>query len=211
MSVTRCPNGHFYDSDKNSSCPWCGAANLDNDLTRNIPMAEDDTEKTVAATNHIPAPADDGGEGKTVSLSASQTGTSAVEGATVAIIRKKTGIDPVVGWLVCVKGAEKGRDYRIHSEKNTIGRSDSMDIVIKGDETISRASHAFLMHNPKKNTFRITNGEGRGLIYVNGDDVSTYIELKPYDLIEMGESAFIFIPFCSDKFSWNEDGKKEEA
>ena len=44
------------------------------------------------------------------------------EGRTVGLIRKRTGLDPVVGWLVCIAGPDKGRDYRIHSERNFLGR-----------------------------------------------------------------------------------------
>jgi hypothetical protein len=126
----------------------------------------------------------------------------------VAIVRKKTGIDPVVGWLVCVKGPEKGRDYRIRSEKNTIGRSESMDICIAGDETISRSDQAFLVYDPKRRAFRIQAGTGRGLIYRNGEEVVTSEALLPYDVLEIGESEFLFVPFCGERFQWE---KGEEA
>lgn len=207
MPVTRCPQGHFYDTDKNSSCPWCGVQNLDKDMTHSISdNVALDTEKTIAVNDHRTSLEDalPNLEEKTIAMNYRNKNSVSTDGATVAIVKKRIGIDPVVGWLVCTKGAEKGRDYRIHTEKNSIGRSDSMDIVIKGDETISRVNHAFLMHNPKKNTFRITNGEGRGLVYVNGDDVSTFAELKAYDVIEMGDTSFAFIPFCNDKFNWTE-------
>ena len=51
---------------------------------------------------------------------------------------------PVVTWLVCIDGPSKGRDYRIHSQNNFIGRSRSMDICIEGDNTISSERSAVL-------------------------------------------------------------------
>lgn len=176
MAMIRCPQGHFYDPEKNSSCPWCGVPELDLDATRFA------------------------GEGKTLRLSGSATPSD--EGQTVALVRKKIGIDPVVGWLVCVEGPEKGRDYRIRSEKNAIGRGEEMDIVIKGDETISRSNHAFIIYNPKKRTFRIQAGESRGLVYLNGEEVAVSEELKPYDAIEIGQTRLLFVPFCGEKFEW---------
>lgn len=62
---------------------------------------------------------------------------------------KKVGIDPVVGWLVCIKGPSRGRDYRIRSGRNGIGRSDAMDVPIAGDDTVSRENHAFLVYEPQ--------------------------------------------------------------
>ena len=35
--------------------------------------------------------------------------------------------DPVVEWLVCIDGPEKGRDYRIRSGNNYIGRSQDIE------------------------------------------------------------------------------------
>ncbi|MDR1873951.1 MAG: FHA domain-containing protein [Synergistaceae bacterium] len=130
------------------------------------------------------------------------------EERTIAVVKKRTGIDPVVGWIVCVEGLEKGKDYRIHSEKNMIGRADNMDIVVK-DPTISRENHASIVFEPKHRVFLIQSGDGRGLIYVNGNVITNAQSIAPYDLIEMGESKFRFLPFCGDKFNWEGDSSVE--
>ncbi|MFI3187628.1 MAG: FHA domain-containing protein [Methylococcaceae bacterium] len=121
------------------------------------------------------------------------------------MVRKKTGIDPVVGWLVCVDGPEKGRDYRIRSEKNYIGRDASMDICISGDETISRENHAMISFNPKNLNFRIAPGSSRGMVYLNNEEVDVPENLKPYDLIEIGQCKLMFVSFCGEKFQWGQD------
>lgn len=186
MQLTRCDNGHYYDASKHSSCPHCGVQNLDIDF-----------QKTVARR-----PSDAG----------SPTGASAAdgEGKTVGMFRKKMGIDPVVGWLVCVVGPDRGKDFRIHSERNFIGRSEKMDIVITGDDSVSRDNHAIVSYNPKQNIFRVYPGESRGLTYLNDEEVITPQELKAFDVIELGQTKLVFIPFCSDKFVWSQEETASE-
>lgn len=203
MPMIRCSQGHFFDNQKHSSCPWCGVSNLDLDAARQTGMSGDQTPRTVAlsgAPGHGHAEPQE--EVKTLRLNEKAVNMGSSEGLTVSVVKKRAGIDPVVGWLVCVDGPDKGRDYRIHAEKNTAGRSDAMDIAIKGDGTISRDNHAYVVFNPKKGTFRVQPGEGRGLIYVNDEEVIGSQELKPYDIIEMGESKFCFVPFCGERFDW---------
>ena len=206
MPMLRCSQGHFYDDGKHSSCPWCGVPNLD--VAATVPAASDDAPRTVAISSSENSFAQ---EARTVPLFGKERTGQGQEGKTVSLVRKQTGIDPVVGWLVCIEGAEKGRDYRIHSEKNRIGRAESMDIVLKGDETISRENHAYVIFNPKKITFRIEPGEGRGLIYVNDEEVIGSTELNPYDIIEIGECKYTFASFCGDRFDWKEEKKNDPA
>ena len=186
MALKRCDKGHYYDPESYSSCPSCGVHDLDLQTTqaRGVNIAEAD-----GATQ---ARGDAG---------AKQRDT----GVTVAMVRKKTGMDPVVGWLVCVDGPEKGRDYRIRSEKNYIGRDASMDICISGDETISRENHAMISFNPRNLIFRIAPRNSRGLVYLNGKEVDVHEDLKPYDLIEIGQCKFLFVAFCGEKFQWGQD------
>ncbi len=177
-AMTRCDNGHYYDPQKHSSCPFCGVQNLDIDIQKTM-------AKRPSGAAEKPAAPDSGAK-------------------TVGVFRKKLGIDPVVGWLVAVEGPEKGNDYRITAERNFIGRSETMDISIPGDETISRENHAIVSYNPKKKSFRLFQGESRGLVYLNEEEVITPEELKPYDLIEVGETKLKFVPFCGEHFSWQE-------
>ena len=191
MAMKRCDNGHYFDSQKHTSCPSCGVANLHIQPTVAI-------GKTAMQAQDNAAP-----DGHTVARG--QVKHAAVErdpGATVGVVRKKMGIDPVVGWLVCIEGAEKGRDYRIRSERNFVGRDPKMDICIGGDDAISRDNHAVISFNPKKNSYLLTPGEGRGIIYLNEEEVATPTELKAYDTIEMGQTKLLFVPFCGENFKW---------
>lgn len=127
-------------------------------------------------------------------------------------------VDPVVGWLVAIDGPEgiKGRDFRVYSEGNPIGRDNHHRIAIK-DESISRDVHAILTYDPRSddNAYYIQPG-GRHMVYrvrynhdaegaspeVIREAVLTPTRLNPYDLLELGKTKLLFIPLCNDLFRW---------
>lgn len=123
-------------------------------------------------------------------------------GRTVGVVQQKLGIDPVVGWLVCIEGPDRGRDYRIRSGRNFIGRADQMHICIHGDSSISREKHAVLSYDPKHHTFRIAPGDSTGLTYRNGEPVDVPVVLNARDVIELGLSRLLFVPLCGADFQW---------
>lgn len=111
-------------------------------------------------------------------------------------------IRPVCGWLVCIEGARVGMDYRIHSGKNFIGRSDDMDIQIIGDNEINRKKHGIIVYDPKNQNTMLLPGDSEGLVYLNGEPVYIPMEVTTNDTIEMGKSRFIFVALCGDGFEW---------
>lgn len=131
-------------------------------------------------------------------------GTTPEEGRTVAYNdRMPTGVDPVVGWLVCVDGPERGRDYRLHAGRNFVGRSPQMHVALTGDATVSREKHCVIVYDPRANIFRVAPGESASLTYRNGESVDVPVPLTPYDRIEVGKTTLLFLPLCSDRFSWD--------
>lgn len=113
-------------------------------------------------------------------------------------------VDPTVGWVVCSEGADRGRDFRIKAEKNFIGRSTAMDICIAGDPRVSRENHAIVAFEPRNAEFRLYPGDARGLVYLNGRVVDVPVVLQPFDIIEVGDSKLVFVPFCGERFRWPE-------
>lgn len=195
MNLTRCNSGHFYDSDKYSSCPHCmsnpGVANTD--LT--MPMQPDEnvtvalgpsdalTEANVNVTQSLSKVDDDP---KTISY-ASQT----------------MGVEPVVGWLVIVEGSDLGTDYKLKTGRNFIGRSSSMDVALKNDKTVSREKHGIVVYDPKSCSYIMQPGASKELCYLNDEVVLSPTALKAYDIITVGETNLLFIPLCSkDGFNW---------
>lgn len=196
MSMKRCEKGHYYDPTKYTSCPNCGVAGLDMASTRprtGDPGGGAERDTADAAAGTIPP-----------TQPRWASGPRQAEGArTIGIMAKKLGIDPVVGWLVCIEGAERGRDYRLRSERNTIGRGPGMDVTIGGDDTVSREAHAVVSFEPKKRRFRLIAGQGRGLVYLNGDAVDVAADLSSHDEITVGETKLLFVPLCDESFGWD--------
>lgn len=218
MALIRCQQGHFYDPSRHNVCPYCGsmAAGGIGATEAQPPMGPPPISGGAAPVGATRPMRDTPPAVVGVTVPLRQPGTPLVggkkgpeEGRTVAVDMKKAGIDPVVGWLVCVKGPSRGRDYRIRSGRNGIGRSEAMDVQISGDDTVSRENHAFMVYEPRKRSFSIRPGDGRGLVYLNGDEVVQATDIKAYDIIELGETQLIFVSLCGENFNWDQ-GKSDE-
>jgi hypothetical protein len=209
MAMIQCKSfGHWYDDDQHTTCPQCGVPGLDmpstvgktegiSDVSRGRARNAVDTDRTVARGDRRPSDA-----------------RPSDHPETVAFYKQKLGFDPVVGWLVCIDGPDKGRDFRIRTERNNIGREPAQrdGIIIPGDPSISREKHAVISYNPKNHRFNLIPGDGRGITYLNDDELLTPQPLNPYDRIEMGNTKLIFVPFCGEHFTWSEaeaDDKSE--
>ncbi len=191
--MKRCEQcGKFYNQEKDATCPHCSgasSANVDKTLPVNT-SAVNSIDKTVATANVSRVTDDD---------------------RTMPVFRMETGIDPVVGWLVCVSGTEMGRDFKVHSDNNYIGRSEKMDICIRGDETISRENHATITYDSLDRVFYFTPGEGRSIVRLNGKALLMTSEIKAYDRVSLGKTELVFIPLCSEGFDWSDFVKEEEV
>lgn len=200
MNLITCPQGHYYDADKFPTCPHCSAAG---GMSTTIPADFSDSEipKTVPAEPTIPTP--------TVPNVTEPEEESADVQKTVGFYEESLGMDPVVGWLVCVEGSNKGKDFRLVSGRNFIGRGKKMDVVLEGDPSISREAHAVVIYEPKSNTYMIQPGVSRELSYLNDQVVLESKTIKANDMITIGATRLMFIPCCSAKFRWNTDGAEE--
>lgn len=195
MAITRCSNGHYYDDAKFPSCPHCSlfGANSCPDATQGAafraPSFGDD-EKTVFKERALVA-----GDEKTERFAGGD------EEKTIGFMRSVLHADPVVGWLVCVDGAEKGRDYRLHAGRNFIGRTWKMDVNIVDDRSVSRENHASVVYEPNEAAFLIMNGDSVKT-YLNGVPVTSPMPLAAGDKIGLGDSLYDFVPYCGRDRRW---------
>lgn len=213
MAMQQCPNGHLYDDSKNKTCPYCGPKSSVN-VTEPYgqPAGIRPTEgyddpnyypPTQPQDNSFPhtEPVDPVG-GRTKPLDV----TNIIGGGTVYI---ETGsIRPIRGWLVCVEGDAKGKDYRVCGDRNTIGRGPENDIVLDFDNTVSKGANAVISYDNRNNKFFIYFGEAKNNIYVNDQLLMVPIELKDYDVIDIGSSRLLFRSFCNERFNWEKQNAK---
>ncbi len=204
--ITRCNNGHWYDSGVNRSCPHC-KLNSEKLSIRLDDVEEDDRTISIAEVDislgeelgaiignsiNAPLPMNTGvqntDDDKTISFGFFDVAS----------------LPPVTGWLVCTTGTEKGKDFRLHSGKNFIGRSTSMDVVIVDDKTISREKHCSVTYDPKGNQFYVS-AEGGNIVYLNDEIVEQPAELHEGDVVIVGETRLQFIPFCKEERTWEKE------
>lgn len=223
MAITECGRGHVYDTDQYSACPYCNSAtsiiNFGEGGAEGVTVAPggnldsisgnsggfSDAGRTVAEIN--PNLVDSRTE-KTVSPDFMRK-RNEEENKTVGVFKQKHNLDPIVGWLVCIDGPEKGKDYRLWARINTVGRSEKMDVCIKNDMTISKDNHARLAYDAKHNNFHLAPADSTNNIYVNDEPIYMPVKLARYDVLEFGESKFMFVPLCDDRFTWTEGLRQE--
>lgn len=122
---------------------------------------------------------------------------------TVSLYANEQGDEPVTGWLVGIKGVYKGCSFPLRTGVNVIGRDVSAYVCLKKDTQVSREKHASVIYEPKKKVFYLGEGES-SMTYCNEELLCGKTELKAYDLIEIGGGNYLFIPFCGERFDWDE-------
>lgn len=216
MELKRCKNGHSYDPSITPECPECAALaghtvplvgvtrddyNFNTGVDFPVPDPIGKTQPVRGDTlpvNPQPSKWADADDYKTAGHVSEQYNPTMPVGYenTNQVIR------PVTGWLVCVEGAEKGRDYRLHSEMNYIGRSKSNDVVLSSDPTVSRERHALIAYDNREKMFFFAPANGSSLVRQNGRPVLSTVELKSGDRLEIGSGVYLFIPLCGEAFVW---------
>jgi hypothetical protein len=229
--MQRCDQGHFYDASRHRRCPACGIPGLDVGFT--VPATAPYEATAPQPTMPVRPPqaagrgsADDGAtqrispalqpDAPTVAFWHKPNRTAPQPGAPEPA--GDAPIDPVVGWLVAIDGPVKGRDFRVFSEGNDIGRANSCRIVIK-DESISQSSpHALLTFDPRsEDAAYYIQPAGRHMLYIfrkggeGREPVLTPVRLQPYDVLEMGRTRLLFVPLCNEYFRWQLADEDEEV
>ncbi len=178
-------------------------------VTVAMPRAQQEDSVTVPLA-HMPAPGypEPPGRGNAhdTSLQAAVRKAAGTDddGKTVSFYQSKKGVEPVVGWLVCVEGDDFGASFTLKAGRNFIGRSETMDVVLHGDSSISRERHAIIVYEPKRREFIAQAGESRELFYLNEEVVLNPVRINQYDIITVGNTKLMFFPCCGENFSWDD-------
>lgn len=224
MEIIRCSNGHFYDSEENRTCPVCAAGGsgrtglVDNILPTDAFREQKNTAGVDGvlptdyyrkSSNHGIQPTEDARKvqkySQTVSSDKPKVQKYDHTKPTPLYKDATEGFDPVVGWLVCIEGASKGKDFKIHNQNNFIGRGSKADISIPDDPCISEENAAVLNYDNPNRSFYFAPGMGRNSVRRNGELVLQTIMLQAYDVLTIGETKLLFVPLCGSQFTWNEE------
>jgi hypothetical protein len=128
------------------------------------------------------------------------------------LVRGKTNVqrgtfeqDPVVGWLVVVGGPGIGQYRPIYEGNNTMGRSSQNRIPIDfGDDAISSEEQAYIRYDSAERSFLfVPNLAKTNVVSINEKRPTGAVELTQMDVITMGRTQLVFVPFCGPEFDWS--------
>lgn len=186
MAIVQCPNNHYYDDKRDATCPYCEKLN-------NAFIPEDGINEQLTSYMNIEQHSDE---------QVTEAYGEYVQEfeKTIGIFTDESQNQLTAGWLVCIEGTEKGKSYVIRPGRNFAGRSLDMDIVLSDDTGIAREKHFFIIYDPKSVSFYLVCGKGH--TYVNDEAVTSEILLTDGDIIKVGKSKYIFVPFCKEGRDW---------
>lgn len=197
MAIVSCDNNHFYDDERDSSCPYCAKlqsgerpeSEMSERFTSYFDLNYEEDDDTAQMTE---AYGDDVKDYE----------------KTIGIFLGESRNELTVGWLVGVRGPVRGISYSLHSGRNFVGRSYDMDVSIMEDLELSREKHFSVVYEPKSIAFFLVAGSGR--TYLNGKLVTDAVAMTEADEIEAGGGKFLFIPFCKEGRTWDAVNGKNE-
>ena len=114
--------------------------------------------------------------------------------------------EPVVGWLVIVDGPGLGSYRPIIEGNNSIGWAPNQHIRLDfGDDSISAEEQAFIRYDSDDRNFLfVPNLTKTNVVWVNETKPTAAVQLKAMDIITMGRTRVVFVPFCGKEFDWSE-------
>ena len=227
MNKVKCagkPDSHFFDADRFHICPICSsppagsmwvenqrASSNSQDIHATVPLYDEEPRtaappppKKTDKENSSSAP---GRSAKEEKKTAHPTNTQDVPVTDAKV--KQNAIVPPVGWLVGIAGPYWGKAFECKAGRNRIGRNLSMEIILSEDPTVSGESFAILIYEPRRRKFYIDSGDHTGLIYLNDEPVFSHAELQAYDKLDIGQSTFLLLPLCGERFTWDDHAQKE--
>lgn len=178
----KCPKGHYYDPSL-AECPFC---------------------KPSAGFNDFPG--DDIGDTGRVNSGWDTPfgwGQNDDEGKTTFYTDEKDGekLPPLVGWLVCTKGKEVGKDFRLIAGNNSVGRG-SNQLVRLTDTHISR-EHFVVSYDPHHDIYYAFMEKGQAIVYLNGYPLSkNMVTIKKGDKFDVAGYTLVFIPLEKKDVNW---------
>ena len=201
-NTVQCPSGHYFDLSRFQFCPFCGAPAVHQQQPEQVtynqpPMPQPEQ----VAYNQPPMPQPEQTAYNQPPMPPMPPMPPAPPVPPVVGGEKNTA--PTVGWLVGLEGPCAGKSYSLREQRNFIGRSPAMDIVLSEDDQTAEDRHAIITYVPKCRKFYAQPGFSRQLYEVNGEAVIDTKVLSADDRLTIGASVFRFVPLCGEAFGWN--------
>ena len=202
-NTVQCPSGHYFDLSRFQFCPFCGAPAVrqqqPEQTAYNQPPMPPQPEQVTYNQPPMPQPEQ---------MAYNQPPMPPMPPMPPAppvppVVGGEKNTAPTVGWLVGLEGPCAGKSYSLREQRNFIGRSPAMDIVLSEDDQTAEDRHAIITYVPKSRKFYAQPGASRQLYEVNGEAVIDTKVLSADDRLTIGASVFRFVPLCGEAFGWN--------
>jgi hypothetical protein len=145
------------------------------------------------------------GPSKSIEKLADETPRTTLVRGKVHVQRGTFEQDPVVAWLVVVGGPGMGQYRPVFEGNNTLGRAKSNRIPIDfGDDAISAEEQAYIRYDSSDRSFLfVPNLAKTNVVSVNDRRPTSAVELQAMDVITIGRTQLVFVPFCGPEFDWS--------
>lgn len=218
MAIQQCPNGHQYDSSiYGNNCPFCPseATQISGGGMTPPPFnsgggydaqpAFGGNEATQVMGGYDPQPVnsynDAAREERTQLMGeATQAAVSSSFGEGRTVIRGAGGEDApktgearrLVGLLVTYSIDPNGQVFPIYEGRNIIGRDQSCDIALGGDDKVS-SKHLVILWRPQEGIMWGEDQMSSNGTYLNGEFVSEKFRLRHEDVLLVGDTKFVYL------------------
>ncbi len=94
----------------------------------------------------------------------------------------------------------------IFEGNNTVGRAKDQRIPLDfGDDTISSEEQAYIRYDSAARSFLfVPNLAKTNVVSINDKRPTGAVELHQMDVITIGRTQLVFVPFCGAEFDWAE-------
>ena len=189
MSIITCEeNGHKYDSNENSQCPYCPNKTVLMDTTSNSESL--DKTKIISGSSSNSSSRNN----KTEILSSNDSSKTAIHQpmeSSKNLDKKINSSDrKLVGWLVTFSSNNAGDDYQLREGRTIIGGDSDCDISLTDNEVSGK--HATILF--RNNKFRIKDELSTNGTRLNDDIdlMGEHEDLHDGDIIFIGKTEFLF-------------------
>lgn len=198
MAIVQCENSHYYDNEKYRECPHCAEKARGGGEEDSVTVAAAHQARQVEnyVAEYLKRNA---GSGRVhVAIPAGEE-----EEKTVSIYAKRGTAKYTAGWLVCVGGAEYGRDFPLYAGFNRIGRGPENDISLN-DMQVSRDEHCSVIYEEKKNVFFLVPKAGN-LTYADEELAEQAQPILNGQILTLGETRLELVVYCAGDKRWKKE------
>ena len=113
-------------------------------------------------------------------------------------------VRPVCAWFICIEGARKGKSYKISYGNNFVGKDRECEIQVLQDEKI-KDKHTLIFFDKATNEAALLPPRADGIVYKDNTPVYDRYIIKNKDILELGNSKFMYVEFIGRyKDTWEE-------